>query len=151
MKIILTEDVKKLGKRGEIVEVSDGYAKNYVIPQKLGVAANEKNMNEWKNQKRREDKLAQVRLEEAQALAGQIGAVTVEIGMKGGTSGKVFGAVSTKEIATALKKQHDLEIDKKKIVMDEPIKAFGTVELPVKLHPEVTAKLKVRVVQVDQP
>ncbi|MCR5676028.1 MAG: 50S ribosomal protein L9 [Lachnospiraceae bacterium] len=149
MKIILSEDVKKLGKRGEIVEVSDGYAKNYVIPQKLGVPANEKNMNEWKNQKRREDKLAAVRLEDARAMAEQIGAVTVEIGMKGGTSGKVFGAVSTKEIAAAAKKQHDLDIDKKKIVLDEPIKAFGTVKLPVKLHPEVTATLTVMVVQKD--
>ena len=150
MKVILTEDVKKLGKRGEVVEVSDGYAKNFVIPKKLGVEANDKNMNVWKNEKRREDKLAEVRLEEARALAEQIGAVQVKIEMKGGTSGKVFGAVSTNEIATAAKKQHDLEIDKKKIVLDEPIKAFGAVELPVKLHPEVTATLHVMVVQKEE-
>ncbi|MCR5094552.1 MAG: 50S ribosomal protein L9 [Lachnospiraceae bacterium] len=147
MKVILTEDVKKLGKRGEIVEVSDGYAKNYVIPQKLGVQATEKNLNEWKNQKRREDILAQERLAEAQELAGRIEGVTVEIGMKGGTSGKVFGAVSTKEIALAAKKQHDLDIDKKKIVLEEPIKTFGVVQLPVKIHPQVTAKLTVKVFQ----
>ncbi len=149
MKVILTEDVKKLGKRGEIVEVSDGYAKNYVIPQKLGLPANEKNMNAWKNEKRREDRLAEVRLEEARELAARISSVTVEIGMKGGTSGRVFGAVSTKEIALAAKKQHDLEIDKKKIVLEEPIKQFGTVKLPVKLHPEVQTTLTVKVVQVD--
>lgn len=147
MKVILSEDVKKLGKRGEIVEVSDGYAKNYVIPQKLGVPATEKNMNEWKNQKRREDKLAEMRLEEAREFASRIEGVTVEIGMKGGTSGKVFGAVSTKEIAMAAKKQHALEIDKKKIVLDEPIKTFGVVKLPVKLHPQVTAQLTVKVFQ----
>ncbi len=149
MKIILTEDVKKLGKKGEIVEVSDGYAKNYVIPQKLGVLANDKNMNEWKNQKRREDKLAAQRLEEAKALAAKIGGCTVEISMKGGTSGKVFGAVSSKEISLAAKKQCDLDIDKKKIVLDEPIKTFGVVRLPVKLHPEVTAELTVKVVQAE--
>ena len=149
MKVILLEDVKKLGKRGEIVEVSDGYAKNFVIPKKLGVEANDKHMNEWKNEKRREDKLAAVRLEDAKALADKIGGATVEIAMRGGTSGKVFGAVSTKEIALAAKKQHDLDIDKKKIVLDEPIKAFGVVELPVKLHPEVTAKLTVKVVQKE--
>lgn len=150
MKIILTEDVKKLGKRGEVVEVSDGYAKNFVIPKKLGVEANEKNLNVWKNEKRREDKLAEVRLEEAKALAERIGAVQVKIEMKGGTSGKVFGAVSSKEIAAAAKKQHDLDIDKKKIVLDEPIKSFGAVKLPVKLHPEVTATLNVMVVQKEE-
>ncbi|MCR4763610.1 MAG: 50S ribosomal protein L9 [Lachnospiraceae bacterium] len=149
MKVILTEDVKKLGKRGEIVEVSDGYAKNYVIPQKLGVPANEKNLNEWKNQKRREDKVAEMKLEEAKNLAARIGSVTVELTMKGGTSGKVFGAVSSKEISLAAKKQHDLDIDKKKIVLEEPIKTFGVVRLPVKLHPEVTASLAVKVVQAE--
>ena len=149
MKVILLEDVKKLGKRGEIVDVSDGYAKNFVIPKKLGVEANEKHMNEWKNEKRREDKLAAVRLEDARALADKIAGSTVEIAMRGGTSGKVFGAVSTKEIALAAKKQYDLDIDKKKIVLEEPIKAFGVVELPVKLHPDVTARLTVKIVQKE--
>ena len=125
MKIILTQDVKKLGKKGGIIEVSDGYARNYILPQKLGVEANSKNLNDLKLQKSNEEKTMQRLLEEAQALAEKIGKQTVVVSMKAGEGGKVFGSVSSKEIAAAIKAQSDLEIDKKKIQLSEPIRSFG--------------------------
>ncbi len=145
MKIILTQDVKKLGKKGGIIEVSDGYARNYILPQKLGVEANSKNLNDLKLQKSNEEKTMQRLLEEAQALAEKIGKQTVVVGMKAGEGGKVFGSVSSKEIAAAIKAQSDLEIDKKKIQLSEPIRSFGVHEAGIKLHPQVTATLRVKV------
>ncbi len=145
MKIILTQDVKKLGKKGGIIEVSDGYARNYILPQKLGVEANSKNLNDLKLQKSNEEKTMQRLLEEAQALAEKIGKQTVVVSMKAGEGGKVFGSVSFKEIAAAIKAQSDLEIDKKKIQLSEPIRSFGVHEAGIKLHPQVTATLRVKV------
>ncbi len=145
MKIILTQDVKKLGKKGEIIEASDGYARNYILPQKLGVEANSKNLNDLKLQKSNEEKTAQRLLEEAQALAEKIGKQTVVVSMKAGEGGKVFGSVSSKEIAAAIKSQSDLEIDKKKIQLSEPIRSFGVHEVGIKLHPQVTGTLRVKV------
>ena len=145
MKIILKEDVKKLGKKGETIEVSDGYARNYILPQKLGVEANSKNLNDLKLQKRNEEKLARQRLDEAKELAEKIGEQAVVVRMKAGEGGKVFGSVSSKEIAAALKEQNQLEIDKKKIQLQEAIKSFGTHEVGIKLHPQLTAKLRVKV------
>ncbi|MCI8738334.1 MAG: 50S ribosomal protein L9 [Lachnospiraceae bacterium] len=145
MKIILTQDVKKLGKKGGIIEVSDGYARNYILPQKLGVEANSKNLNDLKLQKSNEEKTMQRLLEEAQALAEKIGKQTVVVSMKAGEGGKVFGSVSSKEIAAAIKAQSDLEIDKKKIQLSEPIRSFGVHEAGIKLHPQVTATLRVKV------
>ena len=145
MKIILTQDVKKLGKKGGIIEVSDGYARNYILPQKLGVEANSKNLNDLKLQKSNEEKTKQRLLEEAQALAEKIGKQTVVVSMKAGEGGKVFGSVSSKEIAAAIKAQSDLEIDKKKIQLSEPIRSFGVHEAGIKLHPQVTATLRVKV------
>lgn len=145
MKIILKEDVKKLGKKGETIEVSDGYARNYILPQKLGVEANSKNLNDLKLHKRNEEKLARQRLDEAKALAEKIGEQAVVVRMKAGEGGKVFGSVSSKEIAAALKEQNQLEIDKKKIQLQEAIKSFGTHEVGIKLHPQVTATLRVKV------
>lgn len=145
MKIILKEDVKKLGKKGETIEVSDGYARNYILPQKLGVEANSKNLNDLKLQKQNEEKLAKQRLDEAKALAEKIGEQAVVVRMKAGEGGKVFGSVSSKEIAAALKEQNQLEIDKKKIQLQEAIKSFGTHEVGIKLHPQVTATLRVKV------
>lgn len=145
MKIILIEDVKKLGKKGDTIEVSDGYARNYILPQKLGVEANSKNLNDLKLQKLNEEKLAKQRLDEAKALAEKIGGQAVVVRMKAGEGGKVFGSVSSKEIAAALKAQNQLEIDKKKIQLPEAIKSFGTHEVGIKLHPQVTATLKVKV------
>ena len=145
MKIILTQDVKKLGKKGGIIELSDGYARNYILPQKLGVEANSKNLNDLKLQKSNEEKTMQRLLEEAQALAEKIGKQTVVVSMKAGEGGKVFGSVSSKEIAAAIKAQSDLEIDKKKIQLSEPIRSFGVHEAGIKLHPQVTATLRVKV------
>lgn len=145
MKIILIQDVKKLGKKGEIIEVNDGYARNYIIPQKLGIEANNKNLNDLKLQKQKEEKDAQKLLDEAKALAEKLGAQSVSVKMKAGEGGKVFGSISAKEIAEGLRKQNGLEIDKKKIQLQEPIRSFGVHEVSVKLHPQVTGKLRVKV------
>ena len=143
--VILTEDVKKLGKKGEIVDVSDGYARNYVIPKKLGVEANNKNMNDLKLKKANEEKIAKEQLEAAQAFAKELETKEVTVSIKSGEGGKTFGSVSSKEIAEAAKAQCGMEIDKKKIQMPEAIKSLGVYEIAVKLHPKVTGKLKVKV------
>lgn len=147
MKVILLEDVKSLGKKGEIVNVSDGYARNFVLPKKLGVEANSKNMNDLKLQKANEEKVAKEQLAAAQELAKVIESKEVIVKMKSGEGGKTFGSISSKEIAAEAKKQCDLELDKKKIQLPEPIKSLGVYEVGVKLHVKITAKLKVKVVE----
>lgn len=145
MKVILLEDVKSLGKKGDTVNVSDGYARNMLFPKKLGVEANAKNMNDLKLQKANQEKVAQEQLDAAKAFAEEIAAKEVVISIKVGEGGRTFGSISSKEIAEAAKAQHKLEIDKKKIQMASPIRAIGTTSVPVKLHPKVTAELKVTV------
>lgn len=145
MKVILLEDVKSLGKKGDMVNVSDGYARNFVLPKKLGVEATEKNKNELKLQKKHEEKLAQERLDEAKAMAEILPGKQVVLSMKMGEGGKAFGSVSAKEIAEGAMKQHGLELDKKKIQLDEPIKTFGSHEVPIRLHPQVTGTIYVLV------
>lgn len=145
MKVILLQDVKSLGKKGEVVNVSDGYARNYVLPHKIGIEATEKNKNDLKLQKQHEDKLAAERLAAAKELAKKLEGLKIEVTMKAGENGKVFGSISSKEIAEQAKKQFNLELDKKKIVVEEPIKSFGMHEVPIKLHPEVTGRLYVLV------
>lgn len=145
MKVILLEDVKALGKKGQTVEVSDGYARNCILPKKLGVEANAKNLNDLKLQKAHEAKVAKEQLEEAQALAKRIEELSVETTIKSGKDGRSFGSVSSKEIAVALKEQHGIDVDKKKISLDEPIRTLGSSIVTVKLHREVSAKLTVRV------
>lgn len=147
MKVILLEDVKSLGKKGEIVNVSDGYARNYILPKKLGVEANSANMNDLKLKKANEDKIAQQQLESAQQLAETLETKEVVLKMKSGEGGRAFGSISSKEIAAAAKQQCALELDKKKIQLPEAIKALGVYEVSVKLHPKVTGKLKVKVVE----
>ena len=147
MKVILLEDVKALGKKGEIVNVNDGYARNFILPKKLGLEATGKNLNDLKLQKANEDKKAQAILEEAQELAKKIEAGKVTLAIKVGEGGRTFGSVSSKEIAAEVKKQMDLDIDKKKIQLKDSIKTLGTHEGPVKLHPKVTATLKVAVTE----
>lgn len=147
MQIILLEDVKTLGKKGEIVDVSDGYARNFVLPKKLGVEANAKNKNDLKLQKANADKVAKEQLEAAKELAAELETKEVTLKMKSGEGGKAFGSVSSKEIAQAAKEQCGLELDKKKIQLSEPIKALGIYEVAVKLHPKVTGKLKVKVTE----
>lgn len=145
MKVILLQDVKSLGKKGEIVNVSDGYARNYVLPKKIGVEATEPNLHELKVQKAREEKQAAEKLAQARALAKQLETVKIEAKLKAGANGAVFGSVSSKEIAEAAKKQFNLDLDKKKIEVAEPIKEFGMHEVPIRLHPEVTGRLYVLV------
>ncbi len=145
MKVILLEDVKSLGKKGEIVNVNDGYARNFVLPKKLGVEATGKNMNDLKLQKANEEKVAKEHLEAAQAFSKEMENDHVVVSIKAGEGGRTFGSVSSKEIATAYKEQCGKEIDKKKIILPEPIKSFGVYEVAVKLHPKVTGTLKVKV------
>lgn len=147
MKVILLEDVKSLGKKGEIVNVSDGYARNALLPKKLGVEANAKNLNDLKLQKQHEEKVAQQQYEAAVELGKTIEAQKVIVKVKCGEGGRLFGTVSTKEIAAAAKEQTKLDLDKKKMQLSDPIKALGTYEIPVKLHPKVTGKLTVQVVE----
>ena len=147
MKVILLQDVKSLGKEGDIVNVSDGYARNFVIPKKLGVEATDKNKNDLKLKKQREAKEAAAKLADAQKLAQELVKVTVEVKMKAGGNGKVFGSVSAKEIAQEAKKQHNLDLDKKKIQLAEPIKSFGDFEIPIRLHPQVTGKFMLKVTE----
>ena len=145
MKIILLEDVKSLGKKGEIVNVNDGYARNFILPKKLGLEATNKNLNDLKLQKQNEEKVAQEILDAAKELAKKIEEGKVEVKIKTGEGGRTFGSVSSKEIAVAVKEQMGYDIDKKKIQMKDSIKNLGTYIVPVKLHAKVTAELKVHV------
>ena len=145
MKVILLEDVKALGKKGQVVEVTHGYGKNFILKKKLGVEATNANMNDLKLQKAQEEKKARELLEAAQNLAKELEEKSVVIPMKAGEGGRAFGSVSSKEIAAAYKEQCGMEIDKKKIQLPEAIKTFGTHEVAVKLHPQVTGKLYVKV------
>ena len=145
MKVILLQDVKSLGKKGEIVNVNDGYARNFILPKKLGVEATGKNLNDLKLQKNNEKKVAQENLDAAKKLAAELAEGKVELAIKVGEGGRAFGSVSSKEIAAAVKEQMGLGVDKKKIQLKEAIKSLGTHIVAVKLHPEVTAELKVSV------
>ena len=145
MKVILLQDVKALGKKGEVVNVNDGYARNFILPKKLGVEANGKNLNDLKLQKNNEAKVAQEHLDAVKKLAEELKAGKVVLTMKVGEGGRTFGSVSSKEIAEAVKEQMHLDIDKKKIQLKEQIKTLGTHIVSVKLHPEVTAELNVSV------
>ena len=145
MKVILLQDEKKLGKKGDIIEVSEGYARNFVLPKKIGVEATPKNLNDLKLQKSNEVKVAQEQLDNAKELAQKLTEKEVLVSIKAGTNGRTFGSVSTKEIAQALKEQTGIEVDKKKLVLPEAIKCFGVYEVPIKLHPKVTGTIKVKV------
>lgn len=143
MKIILVEDVKSLGKKGDIVNVSDGYARNMILPKKLGVEATPKNLNDLKLQKANEEKVAQENLKAAQDFAKELETKEIILTLKTGEGGKIFGSISTKEIAEAAKDQLNMEIDKKKLQLPSPIKTLGVTMVPVRLHPKVTGNLKV--------
>lgn len=145
MKVILLQDEKKLGKKGDIVEVSEGYARNFVLPKKIGVEATPKNLNDLKLQKSNELKVAQEQLDAAKAMAELLATKEVIVKIKAGENGRTFGSVSTKEIGQALKAQTGIEVDKKKLVLQEAIKSFGVYEVPIKLHPKVTGTVKVKV------
>lgn len=145
MEVILLEDVKSLGKKGDKVKVNDGYARNYILPKNLGVEANAKNMNDLKLKKAHEEKVAAEKLAEAKAFAEELAKKTVTLSIKVGKDGKSFGTVSTKEIAVAAKEQLGLELDKKKMALDVPVKSAGTYHVKIRLHQKVTAELMVKV------
>ena len=147
MKVILLEDVKSLGKKGEVVNVSDGYARNMILPKKLGVEATPKNLNDLKLQKANDAKIAQEQLEAARAFAKNLEDKKVTLKLKVGEGGKTFGSVSAKEIAEAAKEQLGLDIDKNKLQLPGAIRELGTTDVPVKLHPKVTGKLTVVVTE----
>lgn len=147
MQVVLMEDVKSLGKKGQVVNVNDGYARNYILPKKLGIEANSKNMNELKLQKQHQEKLEALALAEAQELASKIGTFKVELKVKTGEGGRIFGSVSTKEIAAAVREQYGIDLDKKKMQLSEPIKTLGSHIIPVRIHKDVTAQLTLKVTE----
>lgn len=143
MKVILLEDVKSLGKKGEVVNVSDGYARNFIFKKNIGLEATPKALNDLKLQKQNDEKIAAENLEKAKALAGELSGKSVTLSIKAGSDGRAFGSVSTKEISAAAKEQLGYDLDKKKMHLAEPIKNVGSFTVPIKLHPKVTAELKV--------
>jgi len=145
MKVILQEDIKALGKKGDIIEVKEGYARNYLLPKKLAVEANESNVKELNRQKKIKADRAEKERQEAEKIAEKIKTITVNLKVKSGENGKLFGAVTTKDIAENLVKIHKLKIDKRKIELDENIKSIGEYDIKIKLHPMVHAQLKVKV------
>ncbi|HHY82229.1 MAG TPA: 50S ribosomal protein L9 [Clostridiales bacterium] len=145
MKVILLQDVKGHGKKGDVVNASDGYARNYLIPNKLAIEATSKNLADLMNKKAAESKRKETELEEAKKLAEKISGLEVVVKAKCGENGKLFGSVTNKEIAETLKSRHNINIDKKKIVLSEPIRSLGSFQLEVKVYPEVSAKLNVKV------
>lgn len=147
MKVILLEDVKSVGKKNEVVEVSDSFARNMLIKKKRGVEATNQALNDLKLRNKRAEKVAAENLEAAKQLAEDLKEKKVEVKIKAGEGGRTFGSVSTKEISEAVRQQLDLELDKKKMQLTEPIKALGFYEVPVKLHPQVTATLNVHVIE----
>ena len=145
MKVILLQDVKPHGKKGDIVDINDGYARNFIIPKKLGVEANSANVNDLKLQKANQEKIAAKQLEDAKELAAKLEDLKVNLKIKTGEGGKTFGSITAKEIAAELKKQHNIDIDKKKIILNDAIKSIGQFSVSVKLHTKVSANLSVNV------
>ena len=147
MKVILQQDVKGQGKKGQLIEASDGYARNFLLPRKLVVPATAENINTMKMQEKAKKAQEAAEKAEAQAIAEKLAGITVKVTAKGGNGGRLFGAVTSKEISDALKAQHNIDIAKTKIVQEEPIKAFGGYKLKVKLGYEITGTLSVMVVE----
>ena len=147
MEVILLEDVKSLGKKGDKVKVSDGYARNHILPKKLGIEATAKNLNDLKLKKANEEKIAKQILEEAKAFAKELETKQVELKIKTGKDGRTFGSISTKEIVSAAKEQLGYEIDKKKMQLKDAIKSPGVFHVPIKLHTKVVGELKVHVTE----
>jgi large subunit ribosomal protein L9 len=145
MKVIFLKDVKGKGKKGEVKNVADGYAHNFLIKQGLAVEANNSNVSQLEGQKKKEKKMAQEELEEAKQLKEKLEGLTIEMKAKAGEGGRLFGSITSKQIAEALKKDYKIKIDKRKIEMNDAIRALGYTNVPVKLHSDVTATLKVHV------
>ncbi len=147
MKVILLKDVKGLGKAGELVNAKDGYARNFLIPRKLAVEATEANLKKWEEEMAEKRKKEQAEYEKAMELKKKIESISVNIKSKAGEGGRLFGSITSKDIAQALKKQHKIDVDRKKIEMDNNIKTLGTTDVKIRVYPEVTATLKVNVVE----
>ncbi|MGM8215798.1 50S ribosomal protein L9 [Bacillaceae bacterium W0354] len=145
MKVIFTKDVKGKGKKGEVKDVSEGYARNYLLKNNLAVEANKGNLKQLEGQKKKQKEIEQEVLEEAKQLKEKLENLTVELKAKSGESGRLFGSITNKQIADELKKNYKIKIDKRKIELDEPIRSLGVTQVPVKLHPDVSATLKVHV------
>ena len=145
MKVILKQDVKGNGKKGEIINVSDGYARNFLFPKKLAVEADAKAMNELKNKEASKQFKIETDRAAAKETAKKLESLTVKIQMAHGADGRLYGSVTSKEIAEQLKAQHGIEIDKRKIAMNDPLKAYGNYQLDVKLFTDVTGKINVSI------
>lgn len=145
MKLILLEDVKGVGKKGDVVNKNDGYALNFLIPKKLAVEATKSNINDLELKKKADEKRRKEELEAAQQLGDQLKDKVIKVSVKAGENGKVFGSVTNKEIAAALQQQTGFEIDKKKITFGEPIKMVGRRLIKIKLHPKVTVEVAVEI------
>lgn len=145
MKVILTQDVKGQGKKGQVINVSDGYARNFLFPKGLATEASASTMNDLKNKEAAKQYKLATEKAAAQELAAKLAEITVEIKVSSGADGRLYGSVTSKEIAEKLQEAYGISIDKRKIVLDRPIKEYGTSQLEVKLYPEVVGKLKVTV------
>ena len=145
MKVILNQDVKGQGKKGDMIEVSDGYARNFLLPKNLAKEATKENINVMKGQKDSQEFRKKKELEEAQEIKGKVEEVVVKMKAKAGENGKLFGSVTSKDIAEELKMQHHIKLDKKKFLLPDGIKTLGVTEVEIKIHPGVVAKLKVSV------
>ena len=145
MKVLLLADVKGQGKKDQIVEVSDGYARNFLFPKKLAVVADNKAMSEAKSKEEAKQYKLSEEKKAARALAEKLGALTVVVTASSGADGRLYGSITAKDIAEKLSAQHKIEIDKRKLVLKENIKTYGTFEIDVKVYPEISAKLKVKV------
>ncbi|MGI6450827.1 MAG: 50S ribosomal protein L9 [Desulfitobacteriia bacterium] len=145
MKVILKEDVKALGKKGKVCEVSDGYARNFLIPRGLAVEATQGNIQDLAHKQKLEDERKKKEKDQALKLAAQIEGMDVALKVKVGEKGRLFGSITNKEIAEVLEKEYGIKLDKRKIEVKEPIKAIGEHSVTIKLHPEVSGSLKVRV------
>ncbi|WP_282938654.1 50S ribosomal protein L9 [Paenibacillus sp. RC67] len=143
MKVILLKDVKGQGKKGEVKNVSEGYANNFLFPQQLAAPANDSSMKVLETQKKAEQRKKDQEKADAVELGKKLESLTVELKAKSGKDGRLFGAITSKQVAEEMEKQHKIKLDKRKIIMDEPIRTLGVTEIAVKLHPEVTSKLKV--------
>ncbi|QQY79807.1 LSU ribosomal protein L9P [Keratinibaculum paraultunense] len=145
MKIILLKEVKGLGKEGDLVDVKDGYARNYLFPRKLAIEATPANLNKWKNKKKEMEAKEREEYEKALKLKEKIESIDLKLKGKAGEGGKLFGSITSKDISDALKEQHNIDIDKRKIELEDNIKTLGTTEVEIKIYPEVSAKLRVKV------
>lgn len=147
MKVVLLQDVKDLGKKGDLVNASDGYARNFLFPRKLAVEATTGKLKEIEDKKAAERNRKEKELKAAKELAEKLSKLEINFRTKAGESGKLFGSITGKDVADAIKGQHNIEVDKKKVVLHEAIKALGTYQVEIKVYPEVTAKINVKVVE----